>query len=279
MEAPFKAPGGGGKKKGGNKKVMFLAIGGIIVVVLVLMRRPAASQPDAPTMQVADSYEQFGAPNGGIDKGMSGEEVDGRVTSALNSAMSALESENNAMVNGYFQTSNDYFKERDEEYVKTLTELANQNKKYNDDMIARDKADADAAAAQAKLDAAQQAALKKLQDELKKKNPPAPVKKPATKDIHSQPTKPIPKGKPVITTPAPTKKAKPVPAKNVKINYSGNSIVDALKKAGIGSTMTNRSEIAAGNGIKKYTGTAAQNTALLNKAKSGTLKITPSMKK
>lgn len=274
MEAPFKAPGGGGKKKVGNKKVMFLAIGGIIVVVLVLMRRPAASNPDAPTMQVADSYEQFGSPNGGIDKGMSGEEVDGRVTAALNSALSALESDNNAMVNGYFQTSNDYFKDRDEEYVKTLTNLANQNKKYNDDMIARDKADASAAAAQKKLDAAQQAALKKLQDELKKKNQPA-------KDIKSQPVtnmKPPARKPPVKVVPKPAPKPAPK-VTTVKVNYSGNSVVDALKKAGIGSTMTNRAEIAAGNGIKNYTGTASQNTALLKKATSGTLKITPSMKK
>lgn len=269
MEAPFKTPGSGGGKKKDNKKVMLLAVGGIIVVVLVLMRRPAASNPDAPTAYVADSYEQFGQPNGGIDRGMSGEEVDGRVTQALNSAMAALESDNNSMMNGYFQTTNDYLKDRDAEYLETMTKLANQNKKYNDDLIARDKATKAAADAQKKLDAKQQAELKKQQDALKKlqdaakKGKTTPPKKPST---------------PVKTVPKPAPKPAPKVA-TVKINYSGNSVVDALKKVGINSTMTNRAEIAAGNGIKNYTGTAKQNTQLLNKAKAGTLKITPSMRK
>lgn len=269
MEAPFKTPGSGGGKKKDNKKVMLLAVGGIIVVVLVLMRRPAASNPDAPTAYVADSYEQFGQPNGGIDRGMSGEEVDGRVTQALNSAMAALESDNNSMMNGYFQTTNDYLKDRDAEYLETMTKLANENKKYNDDLIARDKADKAAAEAQKKLDAKQDAELKKqreankkLQDQIKKDAKNTTTKKPETKKTETKKTE--------------TKKTT---ASNVKINYSGNSIVDGLKKAGINSTMTNRAEIAAGNGIKNYTGTAKQNTQLLNKAKAGTLKITPSMRK
>lgn len=268
MEAPFKTPGSGGGKKKDNKKVMLLAVGGIIVVVLVLMRRPAASNPDAPTAYVADSYEQFGQPNGGIDRGMSGEEVDGRVTQALNSAMAALESDNNSMMNGYFQTTNDYLKDRDAEYLETMTKLANQNKKYNDDLIARDKADKAAADAQKKLDAKQQAEIKKQQEALKK------LQDAAKKGKTTPPKDPEPKKKPgeKKTTPAPKTQL-------VQINYKGNSVVDALKKVGINSTMTNRAEIAAGNGIKNYTGTAKQNTQLLNKAKSGTLKITPSMRK
>jgi len=268
MEVPFKTPGSGGGKKKDNKKVMLLAVGGIIVVVLVLMRRPAASNPDAPTAYVADSYEQFGQPNGGIDRGMSGEEVDGRVTQALNSAMAALESDNNSMMNGYFQTTNDYLKDRDEEYLKVMTDLANQNKKYNDDLIARDKADKAAADAQKKLDAKQQAEIKKQQDALKK------LQEAAKKGKTTPPKDPEPAKKPgeKKTTPAPK-------TQTVQINYKGNSVVDALKKVGINSTMTNRAEIAAGNGIKNYTGTAKQNTQLLNKAKAGTLKITPSMRK
>ncbi|WP_026829763.1 hypothetical protein [Exiguobacterium antarcticum] len=247
MEAPFKAPGGG-KKKLDNKKVMFLAVGGIIVVVLVLMRRPAASNPDAPTAYVAaDGYENFGQSNGiGV------EQVDARVDTALNAALASLEADNNASMNGYFQTTNDYIKDRDEAYAKQLKKLAADNKKLNTELDQQEK-----------IDKAQADALKKLQ---------------AKKPIKAQPTTPI--KNPIRTTPKKPVKAQPTTSfKNVKINYSGNSIVDALKKAGIGSTMTNRAEIAAGNGIKGYRGTASQNTALLKKAKAGKLRITPSMRK
>ena len=57
-----------------------------------------------------------------------------------------------------------------------------------------------------------------------------------------------------------------------KTNYKGNSIVDGLKSAGVNSSFDNRKKIAQANGIKNYTGTAKQNTELLNKLKKGTLK-------
>lgn len=57
-----------------------------------------------------------------------------------------------------------------------------------------------------------------------------------------------------------------------KTSYSGNSIVDGLKSVGVDSSYANRKALAEANGIKNYTGTASQNTALLNKLKSGTLK-------
>ena len=55
-------------------------------------------------------------------------------------------------------------------------------------------------------------------------------------------------------------------------SYKGNSIVDGLKSIGANSSFSNRRDIAKANGITNYSGTAAQNTALLNKLKSGTLK-------
>ena len=55
------------------------------------------------------------------------------------------------------------------------------------------------------------------------------------------------------------------------LNTSG-SIVDALKAAGADSSYASRKAIAEANGISNYTGTAAQNTALLNSMKAGTLK-------
>lgn len=64
-------------------------------------------------------------------------------------------------------------------------------------------------------------------------------------------------GKAVITTNTVAK-----PSNN---SYKGNSLVDYLKSIGVDSSFTNRKKLAQTNGIKNYTGTASQNTALLNK--------------
>lgn len=47
-------------------------------------------------------------------------------------------------------------------------------------------------------------------------------------------------------------------------SYNGNSIVDYLKSIGQDSSFSNRKKLAQANGISNYTGTAAQNTKLLN---------------
>ncbi|WP_288910820.1 N-acetylmuramoyl-L-alanine amidase, partial [uncultured Thomasclavelia sp.] len=54
-------------------------------------------------------------------------------------------------------------------------------------------------------------------------------------------------------------------AKPSKNNYTGGSIVDYLNSIGVNSSFDNRKKLAQENGIKNYTGTASQNTALLNK--------------
>ena len=56
-----------------------------------------------------------------------------------------------------------------------------------------------------------------------------------------------------------------------KTSYRGKSFVDALKKRGVNSSMSFRKKIASANGIKNYTGTAKQNTKLLNLMKKGKL--------
>lgn len=58
----------------------------------------------------------------------------------------------------------------------------------------------------------------------------------------------------------------------LKTNYTGNSIVDGLKSAGVNSSYAYREQLAKANGITNYTGSASQNTALLDKLKKGTLK-------
>ncbi len=50
------------------------------------------------------------------------------------------------------------------------------------------------------------------------------------------------------------------------------SIVDALKSIGVTSTLSHRKTIASANSISKYSGTAAQNSKLLNLLYSGKLK-------
>jgi len=53
---------------------------------------------------------------------------------------------------------------------------------------------------------------------------------------------------------------------------SSNSIVDALQAIGVDSSYTNRKGIAQANGISNYSGTAPQNTSMLNSLKNGTLR-------
>ena len=84
--------------------------------------------------------------------------------------------------------------------------------------------------------------------------------------------------KKVVSTAKPKTTAKTTPktsSKTIKkTNYNGSSIVDGLKSVGVNSSYANRKKLAQANGIKNYTGTAKQNTELLNKLKKGTLKNT-----
>lgn len=67
---------------------------------------------------------------------------------------------------------------------------------------------------------------------------------------------------------------KPVKKKIVyypKYKGKSKSLVDALKSLGINSSKGNRKKVASLNGIKNYSGTASQNTKLLNLLKRGKL--------
>ena len=67
--------------------------------------------------------------------------------------------------------------------------------------------------------------------------------------------------------------AESVPNVEYYPQYTGNtnSIVDALKAIQVGSSYAHRKEIAGANGISGYSGTAKQNTKLLNLLKAGKL--------
>ena len=56
-----------------------------------------------------------------------------------------------------------------------------------------------------------------------------------------------------------------------KCSSSQTSIVNALKSIGADSSYSYRKKIAAANGISGYSGTAAQNTQMLNLLKQGKL--------
>ena len=67
---------------------------------------------------------------------------------------------------------------------------------------------------------------------------------------------------------------KPVKKKTLyypKYKGKSKSLVDTLKSLGINSGKNNRKRIATLNGIKNYTGSASQNTKLLNLLKKGKL--------
>ncbi|MDO5568912.1 MAG: peptidoglycan DD-metalloendopeptidase family protein [bacterium] len=61
----------------------------------------------------------------------------------------------------------------------------------------------------------------------------------------------------------------------LKTTYQGTSIVDALKSINVDSSYKYRSQLASINNISNYTGTAEQNTKMLNMLKQGILKISP----
>ncbi|MCM1220277.1 MAG: DUF3597 domain-containing protein [Lachnospiraceae bacterium] len=72
----------------------------------------------------------------------------------------------------------------------------------------------------------------------------------------------------------PTSTPAPTPVVNYFKKYTGSSasIVTALNAIGADSSYSYRKQIAAANSISNYSGTASQNTTMLNKLKSGTLK-------
>lgn len=80
---------------------------------------------------------------------------------------------------------------------------------------------------------------------------------------------------PINTPAAPVNISTPTPASAVTNTpapantYTGNSIVDALTAGGQASDYASRAKLAAAQGIANYTGTADQNTQLLQKYRAG----------
>ena len=70
-------------------------------------------------------------------------------------------------------------------------------------------------------------------------------------------------------SPAPKTKTKSESASTNKGAYTGGSLVDYLNSIGVDSRFKNRAKLAKQNGISNYSGTASQNTQLLNKLRGG----------
>lgn len=89
----------------------------------------------------------------------------------------------------------------------------------------------------------------------------------AMKKLNTAPKATVAAKKPAATTvkKAATPAKKPAAAPK-KLNTS-TSIVDYLKSTGKSSSLASRKQLASKHGIKNYTGTAAQNVALLKKVK------------
>ena len=68
---------------------------------------------------------------------------------------------------------------------------------------------------------------------------------------------------PPVVVPPVTDTPVVVPPKTTS-SYTGSSLTDFLSSSGQASSFADRAKIAAANGITNYTGTAAQNTQLLN---------------
>lgn len=285
--------GGKGKKK--NKKMMiFLIVGGIIVLLLVLMRRQQPASSDAPTTEVmADNYDQLGEMFQN-NTGLIQSQVDGQIQNALatmqaqlqsqsqsmdatlKQTIAGLEAQNTGQLNDYFGQLNGYLTERDNDAMEVIKDLQEANEKLLGDLgasIEADKKQQEAidAATKTATDATKAAKDAEKRAAEAKKAADAAAKKAAeaAKSKMSAPVKSTPP--PVKTTPKPTQPKSTV--KTVDTDYRGNSLVDALKREGLNSSMSSRDAIAEKNGIKNYSGTAAQNTQLLNRMKSGHLKV------
>lgn len=78
-----------------------------------------------------------------------------------------------------------------------------------------------------------------------------------------------PANSPVTPSPITTSTPSPTNTNTQGNSYTGGSIVDALKAGGQASDFASRTTLAGQYGIKNYTGTADQNTQLLQKYRTG----------
>lgn len=308
MEPNFKtepiAKSDGGFSPSFNKKKKFqlnkkniIIFGGLgiaaILLVSTLFKKPQQQQQAGDTLLTGDD----GMPTNSADvqaQLQSFEDIIGsQVQSELGNFNAQLESNNSSLLSeftGILTTTTQSYEDKLNDYQSKFDALDQSNSELKTtyaEQLAKQKLEAEAALKKAQADAKKEldsfkkkdaeiddkryqalqkdiakaeAAAKKAQQESQK----------AIANINKKPTpvkKPTPAKKPVPAK-KPTTNKKPV-TKGLNVN---TSIVDNLKSQGKDSSFAARKKLAAASGIKNYKGTAAQNTALLNKQKAAAAK-------
>lgn len=250
---PIHPSGGGSSPQGGKKKLnkKTIALYGGLAIGAFLLISNLFKGSSGGTSQEAGGTADYPNPMNSAD-----------VQSQLQNFSSIM---NDQLETGLSQIGTDVYNDQqsyknsiDQLLAAQKTDYEAQLKKQNDNFNAYKGADEkhDASVAQQLKDLlAKNAAQDKEITGLKAK----PASKPATKPASKPASKP--------TSSKPMSAAEKL-IKGIGSAYKGASIVDYLKSAGKGSSMTDRKKIAATLGIKNYTGTAAQNTLMLKKLRS-----------
>ena len=241
-----------------------LVIGGIaVIVIIVLLSKNNSGNTDSEEYQLATSYSSY--PDAVTNANT--------IIDSLQGSIDASDLDMKEFMSDNFTVAKDYMSEGLEKVVET-------NNKLQDTTIqSTDTIRNDINTVNTKVDNVQNyltTTVTPKVDTVQKsvntvKNTVTSTAK-SVKKVESNTNK----IKKAVSTAKPKATAKTTPktsSKTIKkTNYKGNSIVDGLKSVGVNSSYDNRKKLAQANGIKNYTGTASQNTALLNKLKKGTLK-------
>ena len=252
-----------------------LVIGGIAVIVLIVLltKNNSGNSSDSEEYQLATSYSSY--PDAATNANT--------IIDSLQGSIDASDLDMKEFMSDNFTVTKDYMSEGLEKVIE------NNNKLQDTTIQSTDTIRNDIGAVSTKVDNVQNyltTTVTPKVDTVQKtvstvNNTVNTVKNTVTdtaksvKKVESNTNK----IKKAVSTAKPKATAKTTPKTTTKknntikkTNYKGNSIVDGLKSVGVNSSYDNRKKIAQANGIKNYTGTAKQNTELLNKLKKGTLK-------
>ena len=242
-----------------------LVIGGVAVIVLIVLltKNNNGSNSDSEEYQLATSYSSY--PDAVTNANT--------IIDSLQGSIDASDLDMKEFMSDNFTMTKDYMSEGLDKVIET-------NNKLQDTTIqSTDTIRNDIGAVSTKVDNVQNyltttvtPKVDNVQKTVNTVNNTVNSTAKSVKKVESNTNK----IKKAVSTAKPKATAKTTPKTNSKTikktSYKGNSIVDGLKSVGVNSSYDNRKKIAQANGIKNYTGTASQNTALLNKLKKGTLK-------
>ena len=241
-----------------------LVIGGIaVIVIIVLLTNNKSSNTDSEEYQLATSYSSY--PDAVTNANT--------IIDSLQGSIDASDLDLKEFMSDNFSVTKDYMSDGLEKVVET-------NNKLQDTTIqSTDTIRNDIKSVNTKVDNVQNyltttvtPKVDTVQKTVNTVNKTVTNTAKTVKKVESNTNK----IKKAVSTAKPKATAKTTPKSKSntikKANYKGSSIVDGLKSVGVNSSYDNRKKIAKANGIQNYTGTAKQNTELLNKLKKGTLK-------